>query len=147
MTADPVSVRDVATVEEAIALLIDRGFSAAPVIDHAGRPVGVLSRADILVHDREKVDYLEPVPEVSDRMEVTLKSGERLRTGWQVHRGGTTLVRDVMTPVVFAVAPESPAERVVNDMVGLKVHRLFVVDRDGILVGVISAMDVLAHLA
>jgi predicted transcriptional regulator len=31
-------------------------------------------------------------------------------------------------------------------MLGLKVHRLFVVDAAGVLVGVISALDVLRHL-
>jgi predicted transcriptional regulator len=31
-------------------------------------------------------------------------------------------------------------------MVGLRVHRLFVVDQDGILVGVITTMDVLKQL-
>ena len=62
MTPNPVSVSDEATIREAVALLTDRGISAAPVIDEAGRPVGVLSRADVLVHDREKVDYLERSP-------------------------------------------------------------------------------------
>jgi CBS domain-containing protein len=32
-------------------------------------------------------------------------------------------------------------------MVALKVHRLFVVDADGVLVGVISALDVLRHMS
>jgi hypothetical protein len=31
-------------------------------------------------------------------------------------------------------------------MVGLKVHRLFVVEQSGVLIGVISALDVLRHL-
>jgi predicted transcriptional regulator len=31
-------------------------------------------------------------------------------------------------------------------MLNWKVHRLFVVDRDGVLVGVISALDVLRRL-
>src|SRR5262249_28883167 len=69
MTPDPVSIRADATLREALALLIDRGFSAAPVIDAAGRPVGVLSRTDLLVHDRETVEYLTPVPEYYDRAE------------------------------------------------------------------------------
>ena len=51
-----------------------------------------------------------------------------------------------MTPVVFAVSSEVPARRVVGDMLGLKVHRVFVVDVGGVLVGVISALDVLRHL-
>ena len=51
-----------------------------------------------------------------------------------------------MTPAVFACAPDTPVQRVVSDMVGLHVHRLFVVDDDGILIGVISTMDVLRQL-
>ena len=38
------------------------------------------------------------------------------------------------------------SKRVVSDMLGLHVHRLFVVDAAGVLVGVISTMDVLRHL-
>jgi len=38
MTANPVSVGEDATLREALTLLIDKGFSAAPVIDdRAGR--------------------------------------------------------------------------------------------------------------
>ena len=48
-------------------------------------------------------------------------------------------------PVVFSVAPQDSVTRVVGDMLALKVHRLFVVD-DGVLVGVISAFDVLRKL-
>jgi len=146
MTPNPVSIRDVATIHEAVAMLADMGFSAAPVIDKAGRAVGVLSRADIVVHDREKVEYLEPVPEFYDKSELRTGTGEPLSKGFQVEKPDGTHVHDIMTPVVFSVTPDSPASRVVEEMVALKVHRLFVVDRSGVLVGVISALDVLRHL-
>jgi CBS domain-containing protein len=146
MTPNPVSLRDVATVREAVTLLTDKGFSAAPVIDQAGRPVGVLSRADILVHDREKVDYLEPIPEFYDKTDLKTEEGEALKEGFQVEKADYARVRDIMTPVVFAVTPETSAAKAVEDMVGWKVHRLFVVGHDGVLVGVISALDVLRHL-
>jgi CBS domain-containing protein len=51
-----------------------------------------------------------------------------------------------MTPAVFSVPPETPVGKVVEEMLALKVHHLFVVDGDGVLVGVISALDVLRHL-
>jgi CBS domain-containing protein len=51
-----------------------------------------------------------------------------------------------MTPVVFSTALDAPAARVVGGMLGLRVHRLFVLDPGGVLVGVISAMDVLRRL-
>jgi CBS domain-containing protein len=146
MTPNPVSIRAEATIHEAVALLTDKGISAAPVIDEAGQPVGVVSRTDILVHDREKVEYLEPQPEYYSRAELATADGEDLSQQFQVERVDAVPVRDVMTPVVFSVFPEAPVRRVVEDMLALKVHRLFVVDRSGVLVGVVSTLDVLRFL-
>src|SRR5260370_32592917 len=53
MTPNPLSVRGDATMAEIIALLVDKGFGATPVIDEAGRPIGVVKRSDILAHERE----------------------------------------------------------------------------------------------
>jgi CBS domain-containing protein len=141
MMPNPVSIRDVATIKEALALLTDHGFSGAPVIDKAGRPVGVLSRSDLLVYEREKVEYVMPAEfyEPAD-------SVGNVPAGFQIERVDRTMVRDVMTPVVFSVAPETPSKSVVNQMLGLNVQRLFVVDESGVLVGVISALDVLRQL-
>jgi CBS domain-containing protein len=147
MTPNPVSLDGEATVKEAAAFLTDRGFSAAPVIDGAGRPIGVLSQSDIVVHDREKVEYVPAAPEYYQTAEVTTRSGERLRDGFRVENVERTAVRDIMTPVVFAVAPDAPVSAVVAEMLARKVHRLFVVDDAGVLVGVISALDVLRHLS
>ena len=58
MTRDPKSVRRDATVAEAIAFLAGRGFSAAPVIDEAGRPIGVVSRTDLLRGQRRATVYV-----------------------------------------------------------------------------------------
>lgn len=146
MTPDPVSIRDNATVHEAVAMLTDHGFSAAPVIDNAGRAVGVLSRADIVVHDRELAHSSGRVPDSYDEREPTSGPKEKCPPGFHVEKPDRMLVRDIMTPMVFSVPPDAPARRVVSDMVGLKVHRLFVVDKDGVLVGVISSLDVLKHI-
>jgi CBS-domain-containing membrane protein len=66
--------------------------------------------------------------------------------GFHVRSVDRTRVRDVMTPAVLCVTPETPAPRVVQQLLKLNVHRLFVVDDDGVLVGVISTVDVLRHL-
>jgi len=146
MTENPVSVSENASVREAMAMLIDKGFSAAPVIDEAGRPVGVLSRSDLLVHDLENVEHLRESPEFYYRDELHTGAGERISTGYQVEKVDRTLVRDLMTPTLFTVAPHTPASKVVSELLDLRVHRLFVVDERGVLVGVISTMDVLRHL-
>jgi predicted transcriptional regulator len=123
MSGNPVSIRHNATIQEAVALLTDKGFSAAAVIDDAGRPVGVLSRTDVLIHDREKASHNGAVDDLEP-----------------------TRVADIMTPAVFSVALDTPVRRVIDEMLGLNVQQLFVVDKDGIVVGMIAALDVLRHL-
>jgi CBS domain-containing protein len=146
MTRNPVSIRENATLHEAVALLVDKGFSAAPVIDNAGRAVGVISQRDVLVHDREKVDYLEPVPADYDTEFLGERVGKSAGAGFQVVAPDSTLVSDIMTPMVFSVAPDCPAQKVVDQMLAMKFHRLFVIDDNGVLIGVISALDILKRV-
>ena len=142
MTSNPVSLYQGASIQEAIALLTDRGFGAAPVIDDAGRPVGVLSRSDILIHEREQVRHATLTTD-EDWEE---KPRRNCHEGFSVEVVDPTKVRDIMTPVVFTVGLNTPATKVVEQMLTLKVHHLFVVDEDLALVGVISSLDVLRHL-
>ena len=141
MTPNPLSVRDSATLREAIAFLIDRGISGAPVIDEAGRPVGVLTQSDVLVHDRETIEHVGP-PEYDSGAPLSRSAWEE----FQIEKVDTTMVRDLITPAVFSVSLEAPAISVITELRELNVHRLFVVDENGVLVGVISALDVLRHL-
>jgi CBS domain-containing protein len=62
MTVNPKSIGHRATVEEATAFLAGRGISAAPVIDDAGRPLGVVSRTDVLIRKRHGATH--PLPRV-----------------------------------------------------------------------------------
>ena len=125
MTKHVVSIAEDAPIGEAIATLVDRGFSGAPVVNAAGRAVGVISLSDIVVHDRNRTGYDLPIV-------FSCKD--------------PTLVGDVMTPAVCAVRPHTPAAEVIEEMVLLRVHRLFVTDSDGLLVGVIAASDIVRHL-
>jgi CBS domain-containing protein len=142
MTLNPVSIAADATVSEAAAFLAGKGYSAAPVIDEAGRPVGVLSQSDLVEHDREYNPCVDVHPEYYARED--LGPPRIIRT--DVVNGDPTRVRDLMTPVVFSVAPETPAHKVIEDMLAHKIHHMFVVGADGVLVGIISTVDVLRHL-
>jgi CBS domain-containing protein len=144
MTENPVSIHQNATLKEALALFTTKGFGVAPVIDDAGRAVGVLSGSDILVHDREHVEHLVPAVELSS---LVTPDGETIGRGFQVENVDGTRVRDVMTPAVFSVVPDTPAATVIENMLKLQVHHLFVVDRGGTLLGVISSLDILRKMA
>src|SRR4051812_2046271 len=86
MTANPVSLRATLTAREALAFLLDRGITGAPVTDEAGRPLGVLSQTDLLVHDREAVEHVVPAEHQSG-----LLLERRGWEGFQIERAdGTT---------------------------------------------------------
>jgi CBS domain-containing protein len=125
MRPNPLSIRDTATVHEALVSLTGHDASAAAVLDKTGRPVGVLSRTDLLVHEREQINAKPPTATADAEQ---------------------TRVRDLMTPVVISVRPDTPAHEVIQQLVQMNVERLFVVDGSGALVGVVSALDVLRRL-
>jgi CBS domain-containing protein len=122
MTPNPVSLHGGATIPEVLAFLADTGFSAAPIIDDAGRPIGVVSRTDIVVYDRARGALASGTP------------------------ASVLRAADLMTPVVFSVGPDASAVEVAQEMARQNVHRLFVLE-NGTVVGVISALDLLRHFA
>jgi CBS-domain-containing membrane protein len=135
MAPNPVSIAADATIKEAVGFLVDRAYSAAPVIDEAGTPVGVVSQSDIVIHDRARSESTRRYP-----------SSYEQDSGSSIGDLDRTRVREIMTPVVLSVTSEAPAHQVVQEMLKLKVHRLFVVDKKGVLIGVISPVDILKHL-
>jgi CBS domain-containing protein len=139
MTAHVVSIPATATVAEAAALLTDKGVTAVPVVGADGRAVGVLSRTDLVAYDCEGASADGP----ADGKGRPAPGGGRVLT---VAKVGETRVSDIMTQFVFAVATTAPAAVVVDAMLSLAVHRLFVTDGRGAIVGVISTTDVLRHL-
>jgi CBS domain-containing protein len=141
MSSCPVSLHENATLREALTFFVDRNLSGAAVIDDSGRPVGVLSQSDILIHDREKIESQAVTEE---------EYGTPLSRSWwerfHLERRDATPVRDLMTPAVFCVRFDMPSCHVVAQMRDLNVHRLFVTDGSGVLVGVVTAMDVVRRL-
>jgi CBS domain-containing protein len=135
MTENPLSINEHATLQDAAAFLTTRNISAGPVINDAGRPVGVLSRTDI-------IRFSSGVPKSPQMLGDFINEAKKLSD--PTHRHSS--VRQAMTPVVLSVSLDASLAEVCEKMLTGKVHRLFVIDVDGTLVGVISALDVLRCL-
>lgn len=135
MTPDPLSIEATASVRKAAALLSDLGFGALPVVETDGTLVGVVSQSDIVQYERERDDAtVEAVAPPDD-----------LPYAFRVHIPESTTVRDIMTPVVYAVSPGTSVATVIDQMLELGVHRLYVVDREDRLAGVVTAIDVMRN--
>lgn len=135
MTPNPKSIDQGATVRETAEVLQENGIHIAPVIDAAGRPIGVVSRTDLLDYWGRRRDRL-----------AAMAAGELESDSSQASAGlpGDELtVREIMTPVVFSVPINAPIAKIIPKMLALEVRCLFVTDEGGVLVGVISVFDLL----
>jgi len=128
MTAEVVAVRRDTTFKELAAVLRRYRVSALPVVDDAGRVIGVVSEADLLA--KEALADPGVMAEVLHRKDV--RKAEGLTAG------------DLMTSPPVTAAPEDPIGQAARMMHFMRVKRLPVVNSGGQLVGIVSRSDVLA---
>jgi CBS-domain-containing membrane protein len=128
MTTEVVAVRRETTFKEMAAVLRRYRVSALPVVDDAGRVLGVVSEADLLA----KEAMTDPGVLTAVLHHRDIRKAEGLTAG------------DLMTPRAVTVRPEDSVEHAAQLMHFLHVKRLPVVDADGGLVGLVSRTDVLA---
>jgi CBS domain-containing protein len=123
MQTDVQTVPPDAVVSDAVVTLADSRISALPVVDGAGRMVGVISRTDVLASEEEAQDQAA---------RDTLFEG--------------TTVRDLMTPHPLTISSEAEVKEAAQQMLYADVHRLFVTEGER-LIGVISTTDVMRAVA
>jgi CBS domain-containing protein len=143
MTANPQSLRDKATFDEATSFLNSRGFSGAPVINDAGRPVGFVSKTDLLRHALRSSSKPTNAPAGHDGASLMCNAA---RGHHGEHCQCPALVRQFMTPAIVAVPQSTPMAQVVEKMLARGVQRVLVIDKTGALIGVVSARDILRAL-
>lgn len=123
MTKRVITVRNDATLAEALTYLATQHISGAAVIDSRQRMIGVISQSDIM----------EAEAEIGD---------PRLRGSYLEE----TLVQEIMSSPALTIGPEAELREAALAMEYGEVHRLFVEDA-GRLVGVVSRSDVSRALA
>ena len=138
MVSPVVTVRPSATVREVAKTFVQRGISAAPVLDDSGKVVGIVSEGDLL-HRAET-------------------GTERQRSWWmRVLAGTDTLagdfvksharkVSDIMSRDVVTAAPETPLHEIAGMMERHSIKRIPIV-ANGQLVGIVSRANLVQAVA
>jgi len=129
MTTDVVTVEESTPLKEAALLLADRRISGVPVVDAAGKVVGVLSEADVLAQERGRA-LRQPglLGHVFDPDAV-----------WREKAGART-VGDAMSSPAIVIGPHRPVHAAASLMLEEDVNRLPVVQH-GKLLGIITRAD------
>lgn len=126
MTAEVATVRETDPLSHARTLMFERRVHHAPVVDEAGRLVGVLSSNDLLRAGPH--DHFARPRDVEDAF------------------GGRT-VREVMTTDVVSVRPTDTIERAADLLAMGSFHALPVATEEGRVLGIVTTGDLLRYLA
>lgn len=129
MTTQVVTASPDTLFRDLVETLTEKRVSAVPIVDADGRPIGVVSEADVLAK-QEFHGGSDDIPH--DR------AG---RDRW--YRALAHTAGELMTTPVRAVHAHEPLSAAARLLAVAKVRRLFVTDEDGRLVGVVSRRDLL----
>jgi CBS domain-containing protein len=138
-----VSVRPDQDVESLLRLMRQQELVGVPVTDEAGKVVGIVTEADLILRDEDAEVRL---PHHIDLwggviyLESTKHYEERLR------RAFAATVGDMMTPDPITVTPDVSAHEAGRLIAERHHNRLPVVDDEGKLLGVVTRVDVLGAL-
>jgi CBS domain-containing protein len=139
MTGNIVCVRPNLTIEALASLFVDRRISGAPVVDDEGRPIGVVSKSDLV---RARVEDGTAASADSWRPEDAWNE-----PGFHLVPQSAGTVADIMMPLAFTLPEEATLSQAAAIMAYEGVHRVPVVSGDGAIVGIVSAIDVVKRLA
>ncbi len=137
MTRTVTTVQPEAPLAEVVEKLLDKDYTALPVVDVTGHVVGIISDTDLL----ERGDM-----EVSLSLKKALDP-ELVGTLIAHLRQSTRTVAQVMTPEPVTIGPHAYLSEAARLMGKKKLKRLPVVDADKRLLGIISRLNILTTLA
>lgn len=138
MSVNVATVSAASTVAEAARLLLQRHISGAPVVDEAGRLVGIVSEGDFLRRPEIAGDARP-----SWWLQLFRTETEQARAYMKAH---SRRVEDVMTRHVATVREDADIAEIARLMETKRIKRVPVV-RDGRIVGIVSRADLLRALA
>jgi CBS domain-containing protein len=118
MTEHVICVHPDLPLDELASVLLENGIGGAPVVDVAGRPVGIASKTDLLRWFRGR--------------------------GQAAERG---TVADIMTPLTFVLPAAESIAKAAALMAFEHIHRVPIVAASGQVVGIATSHDLLTWLA
>jgi len=141
MTTTVVSVGPDLGIHEVAKLLLEKGISAVPVVDDAGKPIGMVSEGDLIGPD-------EPDREARrDWWLRLLAEGELLHPDFLASlRTPDRWVRDIMVRPVVSVSEDTDIRDIAQMLMTHRIKRVPVL-RDGRVVGIVSRADLVRTVA
>ncbi len=136
MKTDIYTLPATATVHDAMELFIDKGISAAPIVNGHGEPIGFISDGDILKRlSRQSESFIDPIVLIASSVHDDTAYDERLEQLMQKN------VREVGVPRSIGVSVDADIADVCRVLAQNHLKKVPVLDGDHI-VGIINRSDI-----
>jgi CBS domain-containing protein len=139
MVSPVITVGENETVRDAARLLIEKRISAVPVVDGAGRLVGIVTEADLM-------HRVEAGTERPTSWWLSLISGDRAIAAEYV-KSRAVKTRDIMTRDVETADPDTPLHEIADLFEEKHIKRVPIVSESGDLVGIVSRANIIQVVA
>jgi CBS domain-containing protein len=131
------TVREDATFKEVALVLHRNHVSGVPVVDDAGKLVGVVSEGDLIL----KEEHAANGKLTGSQWRGRFRSETEPPWWFRRRKAGATVARDLMTSPAISIQPEATTGEAAKIMRQDRVRRLPVLDADGSLVGIVTRAD------
>lgn len=140
MTKNVVTVPPDMGVQQLAALLVEKDISGAPVVDQAGKLLGVVLEEGLILQDK-KIH----LPTLVTVLSGVFAIGEE-RFDSEMKKMGAITVDGIMEDTMSVLSPETPIEEVATLVIEKGVHYFPVVE-NGKLAGVVTKKDIVRAIA
>ncbi|NJP08131.1 MAG: CBS domain-containing protein [Leptolyngbyaceae cyanobacterium RU_5_1] len=143
MTRDPITVSPETPLNEVIQVLAERRISGLPVIDQAGKLVGVISETDLMWKETGATP-----PAYVMLLDSVIYLENPARYERELHKVLGQTVGEVMTDRhVITIAPNKSLGEAAHLMHDRNVHRLPVLDDTSRVIGILTRGDIIRAMA
>jgi CBS domain-containing protein len=142
MTHDPIMVQPQTPIKEAIKILAEQRISGLPVVDDAGKLVGVISETDLLWQETG----VEP-PVYIMFLDSVIYLENPARHDKELHKALGQTVGEVMSGDPVTVKPDQPLRKAAKLMQEKSIRRLAVTDDAGKVIGILTPADIVRAMA
>jgi CBS domain-containing protein len=155
MRRDVLTLSPEDAIEAALRIFEESHIGGAPVVDPAGRLIGVLTLSDVARTEHVEDGRIQAQP---SRFELAEEVGEEetedpdpnaiffSKENYSAALLGRERVADWMAREVISVRPDAGLAEICEVLVGQGIHRVFVTEGERLL-GVVSSMDVVRCVA
>ncbi len=142
MTRDPLTVKPETPLREAIKILAEKRISGLPVVDDAGKLIGVISETDLMW---QQAGVTPPAYFMIFDSVIYLKNP--VEYDRELHKALGQTVGEVMNQKPITISPDKPLREAAKIMRDRKIHRLPVLDDSEQIVGILSLSDIIRDMA